>query len=289
MIEHAFRVALHRRDAQVGEADRPGLGRLLGPAGGAQPRVVLVDRNALVGGAVVDDAALAQVDHALAHGLDAEHVVRHEQDRGVLLLQPLRELDALALEGQVADREHFVEDQDLGVQVRRHREREPHVHAAGVALDGRVDELPHPGELDDRVELRGDLLHRHAEDRAVEIDVLAPRQLGVKARADLEQGADAAADLRAAGGRRHDPRQDLEQRALARAVHADDADVLAAADIERRVLQRPERPLRRPLAAARPLAQPLGVGIGERVAAALLGAEPVHLAESLDVEGDVLR
>ena len=34
----------------------------------------------------------------------------------------------------------------------------------------------------------------HAEDRAVQEDVLAPRQLGVEARADLEQRADAAPD-----------------------------------------------------------------------------------------------
>ena len=68
----------------------------------------------------------------------------------------------------------------------------------------------------------------HAEDRAVQEDVLAAGQLGVEAGADLEQRPDAAAQHRPArsvgGG---DPREDLQQRALAGAVAADDADHLA--------------------------------------------------------------
>ena len=54
------------------------------------------------------------------------------------------------------------------------------------------------GELDDLVEAALDLLALHAEDRAVQEDVLAPGELGVEAGADLEQGADAAAEPRLA-------------------------------------------------------------------------------------------
>ena len=79
--------------------------------------------------------------------------------------------------------------------MRRDGEREPHVHPARVALDRGVDELLDAGELDDVVEALLDLLALHAEDRAVEIDVLAPGELLVEARADLEQAADATADL----------------------------------------------------------------------------------------------
>ena len=45
-------------------------------------------------------------------------------------------------------------------------------------------------------------------------------------------------------GRRGDPRQDLQHRALAGAVAPDDADGLAGLDLERDVLQRPEVSLR---------------------------------------------
>ena len=64
-----------------------------------------------------------------------------------------------------------------------------------VALDRRVEELLDLGEGDDLVELARDLARRHAEDRAVEEDVLAAGELGVKAGADLEQAADAAVDI----------------------------------------------------------------------------------------------
>src|SRR5690606_12719692 len=45
------------------------------------PAVLFVEPDALVGWPIVDNAAPAQIDHALAHGLDAEHVVRDEDDR----------------------------------------------------------------------------------------------------------------------------------------------------------------------------------------------------------------
>ena len=51
------------------------------------------------------------------------------------------------------------------------------------------------GEGDDLVELASDLGPRHAEDRAVEEDVLAAGELRVEAGADLEQARDAAVDL----------------------------------------------------------------------------------------------
>ena len=57
------------------------------------------------------------------------------------------------LEMQVADRQHLVHDQNFGLEVRGHRKRQPHEHAARVVLDRRVDELLELGERDDRVEL----------------------------------------------------------------------------------------------------------------------------------------
>ena len=73
----------------------------------------------------------------------------------------------------VADRQHFVDDQNLGFKVRRDGERQPHVHPARVVLDRRVDETLDFGERDDLVELPVDLGLVHAEDRAVQVDVLA--------------------------------------------------------------------------------------------------------------------
>ena len=124
--------------------------------------------------------------------------------------------------------------------MRRDGKRKPHIHPAGVALDRRVEELLDLGKSNDLVELASDLVRAHAEDRAVEIDVLAARQLRMKSSADLEQAGDAADDGDAPLARLGDARQDLQERGLAGAVAADDAEHLAALNLEAHVLQRPE-------------------------------------------------
>ena len=80
----------------------------------------------------------------------------------------------------------------------------------------------------------------HAQDRAVQVDVLAPGQLGVKAGAHLQQAAHPPVDLGPPAGRLGDAGEDLEQRALARAVAADDPHHFALLHLEGDILQRPE-------------------------------------------------
>ena len=139
-------------------------------------------------------------------------------------------------------------------------------------------------ELDDLVEAPLDLLALHVEDRAVQEDVLPPGQLGMEAGADLEQRADAAAQPRLALGRRRDPGEDLEQRALAGAVVADHPHRLAALHLEADVAQRPELlALLAPPKALDPLSQPLG----EQHVAGLVGSDLVALAHPLHFDCDV--
>ena len=76
--------------------------------------------------------------------------------------------------------------------------------------------------------------------RAVEEDVLAPGQLLVEPGADLQQASDAAVEHDFAFGHLGDARQNLQQRALSRAVAADQAKHLAAVHVEGDVPQRPE-------------------------------------------------
>ena len=115
----------------------------------------------------------------------------------------LHATEAPPLELGVADGEHLVDEQDLGLEVRGDRERESHVHPARVALHRRVEERRStPANSTISSKLACDLAAPHPEDRAVQVDVLAAGQLGVEAGADLEQAADAAADLRPARRRR---------------------------------------------------------------------------------------
>ena len=81
----------------------------------------------------------------------------HEQDRLAAAPELGELVEALVRESLVADRQHFVDEQHVGIDVDRDGEAEPHVHARRIGLDRRVDELPQLGELDDLVEALLDL------------------------------------------------------------------------------------------------------------------------------------
>ena len=113
--------------------------------------------------------------------------VAHDDDRAARATQRVEVVEALALELLIAHRQHFVDQQHIGLHVHCDSEAEAHVHAAGVVLDGFVDELGKPAELDDLAGDVGDLLARQTKDRAVERDVLSTAHVGVEARAELDQ------------------------------------------------------------------------------------------------------
>ena len=83
--------------------------------------------------------------------------MRHEQDRLAAPLELGELVEALVGEAFVADGEHFVDEQDVGIDVDRDGEAEAHVHAGRVGLHRRIDEVLHLGELDDLVEPLRDL------------------------------------------------------------------------------------------------------------------------------------
>jgi len=114
----------------------------------------------------------------------------------------------------------------------RYRKCQAQVHARRIALDRRFDEFFDFSEGDDFVEFALDLGFLHAEDGAIEVDVLAAGQLRVKAGADLEQAAHPPVDLRLAFGRLSDSRQQFEQRAFTGAVAPNHAQHLTLLDIE---------------------------------------------------------
>jgi hypothetical protein len=187
------------------------------------------------------DAALAQENDAVGQRGDGGHVVADEKDRAALALgDVLHFAEALFLELGIAHGEHLINDEDLRLQVRGDGEGEADVHAAGVMLDRRVEEHLGFRKGDDLVELAVDLLAGHAEDGAVEVDILAAGKLGMEAGADLEKAGDAALDIDASGGGLGDAAEDLQEGRFARAVATDDADDFARRDVEGDILECPE-------------------------------------------------
>src|SRR2546423_3928272 len=129
-------------------------------------------------------------------------------------------------------------------------EGETDVHARRIKLDGRLDELFEFGEGDYLVKLPRNLDAAHSEYRAVQVDVFAPRQIRMKARADFEQASDATEKFYTARRRSCNAREDFQERRSARAVVSDDADEFALSDFEVDAVERPQSLAPAPLCAA---------------------------------------
>ena len=100
----------------------------------------------------------------------------------------------LGLERRIADGEGFVHDQDVGLDVHLHGEREPQGHARTVGLDRLFDVIADVGEGDDVVHDRVDAGALKAEDGAVDVDVLAAGQFRIEAGAQLQQVGEVGAN-----------------------------------------------------------------------------------------------
>src|ERR1700730_3735770 len=107
-------------------------------------------------------------------------------------------------------------------------------------LDRRIEEFLDLGEGDDLVEFAFDLDAAHAEDRAVQEDVFATGQFGMKSGTNLEQAGHTASKCHPPSRRFGYAAQNLEQRAFARAVAADNYQDLRLLDLETDILERPE-------------------------------------------------
>src|SRR5215210_3460363 len=97
-------------------------------------------------------------------------------------------------------------------------------------FDWRIDEFADLGEFHDRIELALDLLSLHAQNRAVQIDILTARQLGVKSGTDFQQRANPAPYLSSPFGGLRDTREDFQDGALPGPILTNDGCHFAALD-----------------------------------------------------------
>ncbi len=118
-------------------------------AHGAPLLVVEVRPDDLAGGPVLAHPAVLEPQGRVAQRLDLVQAVRDEDDRLVGLAQRVHAPHALLLERRVADGEHLVDEQHVGVELADDREAQAGLHARAVVLHRRVDEVLEAGELDD--------------------------------------------------------------------------------------------------------------------------------------------
>ena len=177
--------------------------------------------------------------------VDRAELVGDQHHGPAFALVAVEDVEALLLERGVSHRQHLVHHQDLGVGLDGEREGEPHLHPRGEILELVIDELLQLGEADDLVEETVQLAPAQSQDGAAQEDVLPGGQLGVEADTQLEKGRDLALDGHPPRIGPVDPRQDLEQGALARAVVADDSDELTRRNLEADVQQGLQDPVAR--------------------------------------------
>src|SRR5262245_44905613 len=161
--------------------------------------------------------------------------MRDEENRLAFRLEAPQRPSTPLLEIFVADREDLVEQQDVGIQVRRNGESQSHLHAGRVVLQRHVHEVLEPRVLDDGWVQALDVFPRKAVNRRIQVDVFLTRQLNVEADAKLDQRADTGAvrHEQPPGCRTVNAGHELQQRALAGSVAPDQAYRLSLADLER--------------------------------------------------------
>src|SRR6202453_1561983 len=102
------------------------------------------------------------------------------------------------LEFGIPHGQDLVNDQNLRLQMSGHRKSQAHTHPAGVALDRSVNKFFHAGKLHYLVKFLVNLRFPHSKNRAIEINILAPRQIWVESGPHLQQAAHSAKNLRPA-------------------------------------------------------------------------------------------
>src|SRR5581483_10055408 len=194
----------------------------------------------LFGAAVELKLALVKHGAPRAQVLNCGHVVRDEQNGPAAAADLAHLAQAFLLESEIADREDLIHNQNLGVEMRRHGECQPHIHAAGVMLYRSVEKLLDFRKRHNLIEAATDFRLAHAQDGAIQINILPSGQLGMEAGSDLEQAGHASAHRHLTRSRAGNARKNFEQRALAGAIAADDAQHVTLLHVEVDVFERPE-------------------------------------------------
>jgi hypothetical protein len=221
-------------------------------------------------------------EHPVAQAGGVVDVVRDQQQRRPVARADLADsIEALFCKIRIADAEHLVDDQEAGGNDRRCGEHETHRHAARVGFDRLVDVLLELSELDHIGDTRARLRTGQPDVAEVRQDVLATGQVRMEAGAELQEGLRFSLHLQRSGRRRGRSGDETQQRALARAVPADDAHFLAARDVERDVREREMFANRRARSAQE----------SQRVQHAMPGAviQPVPLRQAAGADDDVIR
>ena len=118
----------------------------------------------------------------------------HEQHRSAFASGNVLHLaNSFLLKLSIADSEDFVNDQNLRVEVGCYSETQTDHHTATIALDWGVQIALTAREINNLIQLAGNLRFGHTQNSTIHVDILPTRHLWVETRTDLQKTGDTAA------------------------------------------------------------------------------------------------
>ena len=127
--------------------------------------------------------ALVYPDRGIAQFLYVKHGVAAEHHGLLVGTKLVHAFHAFALKCHVANRQGFIDNQDIGAHHGGDGKGQPHIHARGIGLDRAIDEIVQLGELDDVSFEFGNIVVGHTQQRGIEIDIAATGEFRMKSSA----------------------------------------------------------------------------------------------------------
>ena len=193
---------------------------------------------------------------AVANALYGALVMADQQQGGAAFAKGLDSAKTFVNKIRIAHRQGFVHDQHVRTLGGGHAEGQAHLHAAAVDPHRLVHVVANFGKGLNLGHEAADVFRTVTQQLTGHIGVLTARKVGVKAHTQLEQGCNSPRDVHAAGGWLGGAGDHFQQRAFARAVHADDAHGFAGVDGEVDALQHPLEGVAALVKGADPFQQP---------------------------------
>jgi len=163
--------------------------------------LAVIELNAFSHQTAVNSSPLLQYHSRLTQPLHRAEIVTDEQHRAPVFPRHVFHFaEALLLKLGVADRQHFVHNEDLLFQMRRYGKRQTHIYAAAIAFHRHVEEFLDLGEGHYFIELFPNLRASHSQNGAVQEDGFMASQFRMEASANLQQTGDAPTQPDAALG-----------------------------------------------------------------------------------------
>ncbi len=164
-----------------------------------------VTRNDFVGGAEHFHAAVLEPHGDLAHPSHVRHSMT-DQNRGVSFIDNLfHAIEAFLLEHRISYRQHFVENDNLRIQVGRDRKGQSNIHPAGVIFHWNIDELLQSGEFHDLIEPFAHFFSGKPKHGSVQVNVIPTGKFGMKTGPNFQETRQAPVHFHGTGRRLGDP------------------------------------------------------------------------------------